>query len=162
MRRAQRIGSRQEALIIRPAFEQDVGLLAPRLRKADLAELAAIGRKSAEEALRIGLTGDACYSVEIAGQVEAMFGVRRTRDKPIFGWIWFLGSDGIPFGGPQTHRLTQQWLEIVAEGCDMTGNTILVEQEVHKRWLKHLGYSFTSPRPHPKTGCLVQFFYKEH
>lgn len=117
--------------------------LAPRLRKADLQEIAACSGRDPVEVLQEGaaLSAPSCTVIGNSGFVAAMFGVHPEGD---FGRVWLLGSDELcaPPLSRQFIRECRDFLAVMERPYNKTGNFIDQRNTVHIRWLKWLGYEF--------------------
>lgn len=73
-----------------------------------------------------------------------MFGCVHIEVTPhlAYGSIWLLGSEELLDIRMQFLRESRRWLDVVSQGCQLTGNVVHSENIVHVRWIKWLGYSF--------------------
>lgn len=141
----------------RPATEQDVKDLAPRLRLADVREIQAASGLSPEAALRASFkASEVCQALFVGdGPVLAIFGVCPG------GVVWMIGSDDLwkhRFNFlRQSRRVTEQLLS----SYRVLWNAVDERNFVHIRWLKWLGYIFPGQwviQHDPQVKFLV--FYK--
>jgi len=127
---------------VRPARLKDATALAPRLRDADLHEIAARSGRPPEEVLKDGIQAGRAYAVELAsGEVCALFGVAPT-DEPRLGSVWMLGSDSLLSIRFTFLRHSRKWVENLFQGFDLLGNFVDARNVVHVEWLKWLGFRF--------------------
>lgn len=117
--------------------------LAPRLRMADLREIAASSGRDPVDVLREGAEHSApsCSIIGNNGFVAGMFGIVNEGD---FGRVWLLGSDELcaPPLSRQFIRECRGFLTIMERPYKKTGNFIDQRNTVHIRWLTWLGYEF--------------------
>lgn len=135
-------------LRIRPATPEDVVALAPRLRAADLQEIAARSGRRPEDVLLDGVTKSReCYAAELAsGEVIALFGVGDT-PEPRLGGVWLLGSDAIFSVRLTFLRHSLRWVRALSRGYDLLGNFVDERNTVHIAWLRWLGFRFLRRLP---------------
>lgn len=127
---------------VRPARLKDAVALAPRLRDADLQEIAARSGRSPEEVLREGIQAGQAFAVELAsGEVCALFGVVAT-PEPKLGSVWMLGSDSLFSIRFTFLRHSREWVKHLFQGYDLLGNFVDARNVVHVEWLKWLGFRF--------------------
>ncbi len=142
----------------RPATEQDAIELAPRLRAADLNELAVTTGHSGLEALTIGLTGTECHA--IIGddeQVVGMYGIHHHPEcGPHQAVIWLLASDELVTIKDQFIEGTSERLKLFHQRYPLLWNLIDSRQVASIRWLKKIGFQFIKKYEHPK-GVLYEF-----
>lgn len=137
--------SADSGLEVRKSQAEDVIYLAPRLRLADMAEIAATSGESPTVALGRGFANSIpCYTVFFKGRPAAMFGVvpMKTDEFPKIGGIWMLGSDAIPLFSKSFMRHTKPWLDRVSIGYDMVMNQVDARNTRHINWLKRCGFTF--------------------
>lgn len=117
----------------------DVWYLSAYLRPEDVAECEAQG-KTPLDALAEGLErSDVCYTLlDPAGMPVAMLGVGAG------GYIWLLGTDGIRKHQTTFLRHCKGFLRTLYDetGYDLLFNYTYIENELHHKWLKWLGFSF--------------------
>lgn len=144
--------------IVRPARLKDASYLAPKLRQADIDELAALRGIEPEAALTEGYyVSTACFSITSREKTIAMFGVAPSADQ--IGCVWMLGSDEI-----LEHRswflrsFSRPWLDRLHQFYPTLFNYVDKRNTVHIRWLKWLGFSFK--HLHPNFGVASLPFYE--
>lgn len=130
-------------LKVRRATRKDAVDLAKRLREADLREIQAVGRSSAEEALLAGIASpDPCYvAVDEEGVPHVIFGTHPS-DDPLLGFIWMMASDHLKTNWVQVLRETRPWLERMRGHYRILANAVYAENSVHIRWLRWAGFTF--------------------
>ena len=136
--------------ILRRAHPGDAADLAPRLRRADLAEIAAGGMGTPLEALLLGVRSGTCYAIvdpQLGTQVYGMFGVVPLPGNPEVGLVWLLGSDELTRISYHFLRNSREWLARLSAPYKLLCNCIDSRNTVHIRWLRWLGFTFLNPQP---------------
>lgn len=136
---------------VRRSQAEDVIYLGPRLRLADMAEIAACSGEPPTLALGRGFANSIpCYTAFYHSRPAAMFGVvpMQTADYPRVGGIWMLGSDEIPLFSKSFMRHTKSWLDKLCENYDIVANQVDARNTRHINWLKRCGFVFV------RTGAL--------
>lgn len=92
-----------------------VGVIANRMRAADIEEAKAFGH-SPKQALRLGIMGSSeAWTAKIDGRPEAMFGLVIVSALDGFARPWFLGTDAVYANGRAMlstgRRITGRWLD---------------------------------------------------
>lgn len=131
-------------LVVRDAISADAVLLAPRLRAADRAEIAARSGESAQVALvRCAAESIRCYSaVEAGGSVLAMFGVIPDPDDPRAGLVWMLAAEALAARHRwQVARSGRHWVEVLGRGFDRLWNHADARNTLHLRYLEHCRFT---------------------
>lgn len=130
-------------LSLRLSRTGDIADLTPRLRKADLEEIAASGWENPSAPLWAGyVESQPCYSiVDASDRPVAVFGVVPSGD-PEVGYVWFLGSDDIQFHRSQFLRRCREVLDNLHQKHPLLTNAVYSRNEVHIKWLRWLGFSF--------------------
>ena len=133
-------------LTVRQADEADAADLAPRLRAADLAEIAAASGRPPLEALLDGVAWSADpHAVVEAGSPIALFGVVDQGDG--VGSPWLLGSDRVAANWFTFARLSRDGFERVRAPWSRLTNAVDDRNALHKRWLSWLGFEFVRLEP---------------
>ena len=127
---------------IHPAKEEDCEPVAANLRESDVVELrdgvgqeplAAIATSFAKSAL--------CWTVKIAGEPVAMFGV--APDDALFAYahVWYLATDRWDREGKRdVLAAAPRFIQTMLSGYDMIGNFVDCRNTRSIRWLKMLGF----------------------
>lgn len=137
---------------VRPAVVSDASALAPKLRAADLLEIAAHSERSPEAILREGIEAGQSYAVELAsGEVCALFGVAPTPEAKL-GAVWLLGSDSLLSIRLTFLRHSRTWLRTLFEKYELLGNLVDERNTVHVEWLRWLGFRFLRRVPLGRKG----------
>lgn len=134
---------------VRPATLEDAFALAPRLRKADVVELAASDNPSPLLALvdSVTLSTEAWAFEDDRGVVQALGGLAT------FGTIgspWLLGSDEMPRHRKALLNLPRLSIQKWARQYPLLINYVHHENRIAINWLRRLGFEI-----HPKV------FYKK-
>ncbi|MFY0576309.1 hypothetical protein ACN28S_19855 [Cystobacter fuscus] len=129
-------------LTVRPARPTDAALLAPRLREADLLEIAAVTTEKPVELLERSIRCSVpCHAVlDEQGLLLALFGAAPDGRKPEAGLVWLLGSDELEKHAVTFLRQGLYWIERLHEHYSVLGNWIDARNEVHIRWLRWCGF----------------------
>lgn len=128
---------------VRPARGDDVKVLAPKLRFADMAEIVAASGMKPVEALGDGFVrSKPCWTVLFKGEPSAMWGVVLSEnvDFARLGTVWMLGSDSISLWGKSFHRLSMLWMKELAKDFDVLHCIVDARQGDHLRWLLAIGF----------------------
>lgn len=126
---------------VRKARLSDAKALAPKLRKEDLAEIAAVGWELPEACLTEGIkTSSPCYAIETKKGVVALFGVA-TLDE-LNGSVWLLGSDELFTLKFSFLRHSKEWLRRLYGDKRILGNIVYEKNTKHVEWLRWLGFRF--------------------
>lgn len=130
-----------------PSTEEHARWMAPRLREADKAEIAAMTGSYPESALLRGLEGDVCVTaVSPEGDPFLMAGVRPSR-FPEAGFVWMLGTDAIENFSIPFLRHARGYLDAFHDIYPLLHNYVDARNTVHIRWLKWMGCTFIQTRP---------------
>lgn len=137
--------------IVRPATLEDAHNLAPRLRPADLQEIAAGSGEAPVVALCRGVADSSvCYAIVSPSDPQAvfgLFGVTPLQGAVGVGAVWLLGSPDLTRISVKFLRHSHEWLARLFEGYQLLGNLVDARNTVHIRWLKWLGFRFVCLRP---------------
>ena len=143
----------------RPATLGDAQALAPRLRSADLAEIAAHTGHSPLQALADGVR-ESQWSLAVCRghEVIALCGVGHHPDTPDVGVPWMLAADALI--AVQTSFLRQSRVVIarMQRPYRVLANVVDARNTVHIRWLSWCGFRFI--RLHPEFGQGRLPFYE--
>jgi hypothetical protein len=133
---------------IRPARLQDICDLSPKLRQLDLDEVKASHGHTGEQALLAGyVSASHCFTVELSGEVIAMFGVSPSVVGPRIGSGWLLGSDKIDSSKIAFAKASLKALGFLLESYDAVFNFVDARHVRSIEWLKWLGAFFYDERP---------------
>lgn len=144
---------------IREANLTDIYSLAPRLREQDRREVWASHHLQGEAALLLSYFQSEYSFVAVCdGQVNAMWGVSKLKDKP-GALIWFLGSDVVAEYPVKVFRAGRRFVQQALERYGYLENYVDARNELSISWIKWLGFSFDKPKPYGKDGCLFYHFY---
>ena len=128
------------SLEVRAARPEDAAALAPRLRAADLREIAAATGEAPLEVLARGIawSAPALSAIDPGGRVVAVFGV--VPDDRGGGLIWLLGSDDLVRHPRTLVKAGRAWLDRMQERYPRLWNHVDTRNEVHVRWLLRCGF----------------------
>ena len=148
---------------IREATLGDCHALAPILRKADLAEIAAGSGRDPLAALIDSFEGSAQrFTIEAAGRPLAIFGggpLPRYSDYTV-GSPWMLGSDALRDHATWFLRSTPEIVERVARHYDLLLNAVDIRNTAHVRWLRFAGFTMGEVITHGAERRPFQLFTK--
>ena len=144
----------------RPSTPEDAYDLAPRLRKEDVEEVFAINGCSPLQALLDGLKGsDECLTIMWDDRVVGMFGVAPlTKD---LGAIWLLASDDLPKIRWKFLKETRPWVQYFLTKYPRLTNMVDARNEVHIKWIKWAGFTFTNRTEVLPSGVPFLEFFKD-
>lgn len=124
----------------------DCAVLAPRLRQADLDEIAAATGQTAYEALAEGwMLSPDCRAILTDSGPIAVLGV--VPHGPDVGAPWLLGSDGILDHWREFARRSDEVLADIRRPWPRLANHVYAANHLHVRWLRWLGARLTGPEP---------------
>lgn len=131
--------------------------MAPRLRQADLQEIAAGGFTSPVKALLTSLeTSTERFCIEHDGEPIAIFGggpAEKCSDSIVrVGVPWMLGTDGISRQWRWFLRNSSTIVGLVQQHYDILFNLVDIRNDVHIRWLRWCGFTFGETLPHGING----------
>ncbi|CAB4120767.1 hypothetical protein UFOVP5_4 [uncultured Caudovirales phage] len=122
-----------------PASPAHVGVIANRMREADVIECRAMGR-SPKDALRLGIkTSAEAWTAKVDGRPEAMFGLVITSALGGTATPWMLGTDAI-YRHPREmichgEKVLRRWLD----SYPLLGNYVSVDNSRAIRLLRRWG-----------------------
>lgn len=130
-------------LTVRRAFPEDAVDLAKRLREADLLEIQAVGSKSPEDSLLLGVRSpDGCYvAVDETDTPHIIFGTYPSHEH-FLGYVWMMASDALKEHWVQVLRETRPWIERIRGHYRVLANAVHAENTTHIRWLRWAGFTF--------------------
>lgn len=135
---------------VRPATPADADSLAPRLRQADLNEIAAATDESPVAVLRRGVEeSGVCFAIvspSDPSEVWGLFGSTPLPASPLVGSVWLLGSDQLTRIAYRFLRQSKPWLDRLFGDRKLLCNVVDARNTVHVRWLRWLGFRFVSRR----------------
>lgn len=139
------------------ARHADAQSLAPRLRRADLDEIAAATGRPPEVELHAGIVASVGPQVVLtAGLPIAVFGVV-DRGGGI-GSPWLLGTDDILVHWREFARTSRAVLPRLREPWQRLENHVMAANTVHVRWLRWLGARLAPPAPWGRLGADFHHF----
>lgn len=135
-----------------PATQEHIAYIAPRLRAADLAEIAASTPLTPAEALKFSMEGSVLVWTALAdGRPICMFGVAGACTSAGVGSPWMLGTDEIrrhPFGQRHGKAVLAAMLRLFPH----LENHVDVRNKAAVAWLRWLGFTIHPARPHGPFG----------
>jgi hypothetical protein len=135
-----------EPAVIRETEPLDIYLIAPRLREMDTLEVELASGQSPEEALRKAYqVSDVCYTVEVSGEPEIMFGLRSKEDEDRTAFIWLLATDRLLDVSKLFLRCSRPMIQALGQDYAVLENAVYEHNEVHIRWLEWVGAEFLEP-----------------
>ncbi|WP_448955724.1 hypothetical protein [Labrys neptuniae] len=139
---------------VRIATKEDVEFLAPRLRKADLEELAVGSGTSAYDALMEGLvvSHPAYTGVDDDGTPILMFGAAETHPKA--ACVWMLSSDALLDHVFPFLRRSRKMLDEFNDKWPVLYNVCDERNTAHVQWMQKLGYTFINRHPEYGVGKM--------
>ena len=135
----------------------DVGPIASRMREADRAECAALGR-SPKEALRVGLRlSMKPLTVLIDGRPEAMMGAAPVSMLGGRALIWLLGTDALYREKRAWALLGPRVIDDMLKTFRTVENIVAVENVRAIRFLRHMGFHIGGAVRHHGGVAFVPF-----
>lgn len=132
-----------------PSITDDAYSLAPRMREADKAELAAGRGVPPLQALLEGVKASSpCFTITNPWKVPlAIFGTVPTADSK-YSIVWMLGSDELHPYKIEFLRRSRKWITRLHElsNSPILGNFVDERNKVHIRWLRWIGCSFVDKK----------------
>jgi hypothetical protein len=126
---------------VRPSESSDVDWLAPRLRRADLNEIAAYTGTTAKDALIHGYEHSIkCFTGVCDDKPFIMFGASPVQED--VGSVWLLGTDDLLKARIPFLRQSKHWVNVLHEDFPLLFNYVDARNSVHIRWLKWLDFKF--------------------
>lgn len=148
-------------VLIRPATLQDAADLAPRLRDADLIELALSSLLPIADILMDSIRrSEEAWVGELDGKVIAIggFGIAKGTD---IGCPWLVGSPEVLKHPLKLTRIGRQMVSRWSSRCSLMTNFTLQGNELHISWLKRIGFEVGAPTLYgPFKAPFVQFYRK--
>ncbi len=132
-------------LTVAPTRLEDLGPVAADMRPEDRAEVQAASGCSPLEALQFGLaTSVECATVHAPRGPIAIFGVvPSVAGNTRIGSPWMLGTPGITGHWFEFARRSRDEFHAMRQRWDRLENHVDDRNELHKRWLRWLGFEFT-------------------
>lgn len=131
-------------LMIRPAREEDIRALAPRMRSIDKLECAMFGRMGPLEAIKSSITDSLWSKTAIVdGDIQCLFGVSPAGHLlGDVGRPWMLAAHGIEKHARHLLRYSRGYVEGMQDAFPRLENFVHGENRTAIRWLKWCGFSF--------------------
>lgn len=130
-------------MIILPADAADAYALAPRLRSADRREIEIASGMDPESVLHRALEeSEEAYAVIHQDRHAALFGVRSDPMRPHMGIVWLLAAPEVSRCAKALLKAMPSYLSEWLERYAGLHNYVLLENDLHVRWLALLGFRF--------------------
>jgi hypothetical protein len=128
---------------VRPSTIEDVDKLAPKLRKADLLEIEALGQTPWSALSEAVYKGFITFTVVASnGDIVAMFGVAHHPLQDSFeAMVWMVGTDDLKTLRTALMRDTGGYLKMFHEHFPLLWNVVDQRNTVHISWLKRMGFT---------------------
>lgn len=125
-----------------------VEALAPRLRKGDLAEIAASSGMDPEYALLLGMgLSDPAYTWLYKGKPLAMFGVAPDPARPGVGIPWLLAAKGAERHKSYFVRQSRKYMAEMLERYAVLENWVDARNTASIQWLSWVGFALAEVDP---------------
>lgn len=148
-------------LLLRPARREDALYLAPRLREADMLEIAASSVLSPLEVIleSIRLSSKTVWVLCQASDYKAIAigGVRQLTDD--YGLVWYLATPEAANHAITIQKSIKALLSTIFEksGYQALANVVSAHNTKAIRWLKHMGFQFV--HMHQPIGVHHELFH---
>lgn len=133
-------------VLVRPVEPGDAEELAPRLRQADLDEIAAVSGRAPREALEGSVAMSThSWAVEIDGELACLMGVTPVSILAGIGCPWLLGSDAVARHAGAFIKQTLVYIPLMLEAYPHLFNLVDARNTKAIRWLKRAGFNVMEP-----------------
>lgn len=137
----------RSAVEISTATREHAAQLAPRLRAADLAEIAAGTGRPPIEVIRTGIADSVrAWAVFIDGSIAAVFGVGRIDRET--GAPWLLGTEAIDRNPMAFVRVSAHYILTMRAMFPVLRNVVHAENVKAVRWLRRAGFTIHPAVPY--------------
>ncbi|WP_018123373.1 hypothetical protein [Desulfovibrio oxyclinae] len=145
---------------VRPATIEDIKVLAPQLRSADVEEVrAAIGEYSVAYLERAFYASDPCYvMLGEEGDLVGIYGVVPNPLQLNSGAVWMHCTDTLEKYPFQFLRRSREGADRLHDTYDLLYNFVDARNTVHIKWLRWSGFKFINY--HPNHGKGKRPFYE--
>ena len=125
----------------RPAKENDVYILYPKIREVDVEEVdATIGLNIKDGLMASYQVSDEAFTmVAENGDLLGMFGLTKTHD-PLVSVVWMLCTERLPKYSKTFIKLSKQWVIDQNKKYSILMNYVDARNTTSIKWLKHLGF----------------------
>jgi hypothetical protein len=131
---------------ILPATNEHALELAPKLREADVAELMAMGARTALRALTDSMAvSPDCYALLFDGEVAAIFGVFPVSALGGLGLVWLLSGPAVDRHPMAFLRLSRPVLKMLLRRCPRLFNFTDARYVKALAWLEWMGFRIGPP-----------------
>jgi len=135
--------------IIRAATKFDAKNMAFRLRQEDAREIRSATGKAPYEILPDCVVPEKTFVLHVSfskdypGSLLALFGVCPFPDKERVGIPWMVATPLLVRHQIYILRNSKKWIDTLAADYDLLINCVDARNEVHIKWLKWCGFTFT-------------------
>ena len=139
---------------VRGATEDDIPLVAPRLREADRNEVLAVTGVAPELSLR-GMVQAADQAFALCtedGTPQGLLGVTSVSGLEDAGYVWLLFTDALYDHRIEFLRRCREWLSILHTTHPLLLNYVDERNTVHVKWLRWLGFTILRRVPYGAEG----------
>lgn len=150
---------------VRPATRFDALNMASRLRQEDEREIRSASGRDPSELLPEGVTNHKAFVLEVSieqftpGRLLALFGVTTHPTTPEVGIPWLVATPLIKHHQMYfLRRFSRQQVARLGEGYKTLVNCVDARNELHLKWLKWCGFTFT--KLHTQWGADQLPFYQ--
>lgn len=136
-------------VLVRSVQPGDAEELAPRLRQADLDEIAAVSGRPPQQALEASVAmSTSSWAVEIDDELACLMGVTPVSILGGIGCPWLLGSDAVARHAGAFIKQTLIYIPLMLEAYPHLFNFVDARNTKAIRWLKRAGFNVMSPMPY--------------
>lgn len=147
---------------VRKAKVEDIAIIAENMRQADKDEVWASDNLTPQEALQRSFDNSTlCYTVEVEGKPEGMFGAVPTSIINKEACVWLLVSEDFCMIRHKFLRYSKKFIQVMLDHYSKLYNYVSVKNTFSIKWLKFCGAIFEEAKPYGKEGQDFQYFYFE-
>lgn len=150
------------------ADPMDALVLAPRLRKPDVAEVTALGKTPLQALMcSFDLPNSKVYSIletqsnREYSKIIAMFGVSDSVEVPEYGVPWMLAADKLENYSRPFLRYCREWIEEIHKDYEVLYNMVHCKNNQGMRWLQWCGFEIKTQRKYGAGGENFYLFLRE-
>jgi len=136
---------------IRPATRSDAYYMACRLRFEDAREIRAASGQAPVDILPDCIVPGKTYVLQLGRSPIAMFGVTTADGEPTLGFPWMVATPALVYNQFYFLRNCRKWIDTLSQGYTLLTNCVDARNELHIKWLKWCGFTFT--QLHPEWGA---------
>ena len=150
-----------EITFLRPTAAH-VDELAQRMRRADVAELHALGEINVNEVVAAGVRDSVhSWACAVDGRLLFLAGVAPLRAHLLcenIGVPWLLGTDEMTRHARKLIRLQAPYIALMLKTFPRLVNLVHADNAQSVRWIKSLGFDLQAARPHGPFGAPFRVF----